>query len=262
MTPHPLKGNMWIVDSPIALHLGAVLGMAECLFIGLCFLVVVGYNLTGGAVGADLKRIIRIKDFFFATFFISLLIARYLFISKDEWGTFDGHFCICLATQNSLWLSCSRGETQRKTPWSSWTRKPEQNQEQYQQQEQHQRQQELQQQQQQNWKRRKGGEARSLDNARILIASLSTLLLCPVDIEAIKILALETTFPLDLKISVSKFWCETTTIRVAATKNWSKSSIVNGGREINLDRQTIKILYEGQSKETSQECETALTSQY
>ena len=92
MTPHPLKGNMWIVDSPIALHLGAVLGMAECLFIGLCFLVVVGYNLTGGAVGADLKRIIRIKDFFFATFFISLLVARYLFISKDVWGTFDGHF--------------------------------------------------------------------------------------------------------------------------------------------------------------------------
>ena len=90
------------MERAIALRLGAVLGMAECLFIVICSLVVVIYTLVGGAIGADLKRIIRIKDFFFATFSISLLVARYLFISKDEWVTFDGHFWHLVANAKLL----------------------------------------------------------------------------------------------------------------------------------------------------------------
>ena len=76
----------------VTLISGAVVGLAEVLFIIFSSLVVVVYTLAGGAVGPDLKRIIRIKDFFFASFAISIFVARYLLISKGQWRTFDGHF--------------------------------------------------------------------------------------------------------------------------------------------------------------------------
>ena len=47
----------------VTLISGAVVGLAEVLFIIFSSLVVVVYSLAGGAVGPDLKRIIRIKDF-------------------------------------------------------------------------------------------------------------------------------------------------------------------------------------------------------
>ena len=81
---------------------GAVVGIAEVLFMIVCSLVVVIYSLAGGAVGADLKRIIGIKDFFFASFVISLFVARYLLISKGQWGTFDGHFWHLLGNSKLL----------------------------------------------------------------------------------------------------------------------------------------------------------------
>ena len=68
------------------------MGIAEGVFIFLSSLVVVVYILVGGAVGAELKKTIRIKDFLFSSLFIALLMVRYLLISKDQWSTFDCHF--------------------------------------------------------------------------------------------------------------------------------------------------------------------------
>ena len=66
--------------------------MTEFLFIFLSSLVVVTYILAGGGVGPDLKKIIRIKDFVFSTFFSSLLVIRFLLIPKHQWSMFDCHF--------------------------------------------------------------------------------------------------------------------------------------------------------------------------
>ena len=71
---------------------GAFVGLVEVLFIIFSSLAIVVYTLGGGAVGPDLKRIITIKDFFFAAFVISLFVARYLLISKGQWRTYDVHF--------------------------------------------------------------------------------------------------------------------------------------------------------------------------
>ena len=68
------------------------MGIAEGLFIFLSSLVVVVYILAGGAVRGDLKKIIRIKDFAFASLFLALLMVRFLLISKDQWSLFDCHF--------------------------------------------------------------------------------------------------------------------------------------------------------------------------
>ena len=65
---------------------------AEGVFIFISSLVVVVYILAGGAVGAELKKTIRIKDFIFSSLFTALLMFRYLLISKDQWSTFDCHF--------------------------------------------------------------------------------------------------------------------------------------------------------------------------
>ena len=76
----------------LVFHPGALVGIAECLFIFFSSLVVVVYILAGGAVRGDLKKIIRIKDFFFASLFIALLVVRFLLISKEQWSLFDCHF--------------------------------------------------------------------------------------------------------------------------------------------------------------------------
>ena len=68
------------------------MGAAEGVFIFISSLVVVVYILAGGAVGAELKKTIRIKDFIFSSLFTALLMFRYLLISKDQWSTFDCHF--------------------------------------------------------------------------------------------------------------------------------------------------------------------------
>ena len=65
---------------------------AEGVFIFISSLVVVVYILAGGAVGAELKKTIRIKDFIFSSLFTALLMFRYLLISKAQWITFDCHF--------------------------------------------------------------------------------------------------------------------------------------------------------------------------
>ena len=68
------------------------MGIAEGAFIFISSLVVVVYILAGGAVGAELKKTIRIKDFIFSSLSIALLMVRYLLISRDQWSTFDCHF--------------------------------------------------------------------------------------------------------------------------------------------------------------------------
>ena len=68
------------------------MGIAEGIFIFLSSLVVVIYILVGGTVTADLKKIIRIKDFIFSSLFTTLLMVRYLFVPKDRWSMFDCHF--------------------------------------------------------------------------------------------------------------------------------------------------------------------------
>ena len=72
--------------------LGGVIGLAEGFFIFLSSLVVIIHILTGGAVAADLRKIIRIKDFIFSSLFMGLLLVRYLVIPKDQWYVFDCHF--------------------------------------------------------------------------------------------------------------------------------------------------------------------------
>ena len=70
---------------------GGVIGLAEGFFIFLSSLVVIVHILTGGAVAADLRKIIRIKDFIFSSLFMGLLLVRYLVIPKDQWYVFDCH---------------------------------------------------------------------------------------------------------------------------------------------------------------------------
>ena len=78
------------------------MGAAEGLFIFVSSLVVVVYILAGGAVGAELKKTIKIKDFIFSSLFTALLMVRYLLISKDQWSTFDCHFWLLLGNAKLL----------------------------------------------------------------------------------------------------------------------------------------------------------------